>query len=80
MALDGHPIYRLLCDQATSSTADEVAPGTGTPALDTNHGHTANATHFPGGAYHYHYACDSTATINTLMGSFFYGNIGSVAK
>ena len=80
IALDGYPIYGLLCDQATTSTGDDAAPGTGTPALDAYHGHTANTIHFPGGTYHYHFAYDSTATINTLMGSSFNGNIGSVSN
>ena len=80
IALDGYPIYGLLCDQATSSTLDDAAPGTGTPALDVYHGHTANTVLFPGGTYHYHFAFDATATIKTLMGSSFNGNIGSVSN
>ncbi|MCB1305999.1 MAG: YHYH protein [Leptospiraceae bacterium] len=80
IALDGYPIYGLYCDQATASTADDAAPGIGTPALDAYHGHAANTVLFPGGIYHYHYAYDSTATINTLMGSFFNGNIGTVTN
>ena len=80
IALDGYLIYGLFCDQATSSTADDAAPGTGTPALDAYHGHTAPTVIFPGGIYHYHFAFDSTATIKTLMGSNFNGNVGTVTN
>lgn len=79
VALDGYAIYGLLCDQGTTTTADDVAPGTGTPALDGLHGHIANTIHQTG-VYHYHYAFDATATVNTLMGSSFQGNIGSVSN
>ncbi len=80
LALDGYPIYGLLCDQGTAKTLDDLPPGQGTPKLDAHHGHFARTIHFPRGRYHYHYAFDATATIRTLMGSFFYGNIGSVTK
>ncbi|TGM33695.1 YHYH protein [Leptospira biflexa] len=78
--LDGYPVYGLKCDQATASTADDAEPGTGTPALDAYHGHTANTILFPGGIYHYHYAYDATATINTLIGSSFNGNPGTASN
>ncbi|MGJ4734067.1 YHYH protein [Leptospira levettii] len=78
--LDGFPVYGLLCDQNTAATGDDVAPGTGTPALDSNHGHTAATVLFPSGIYHYHYAYDSTATINTLIGSYFHGTPGTVSN
>ncbi|MCR9143891.1 MAG: YHYH protein [bacterium] len=79
IAIDGYAIYGLLCDQGTTSTADDAAPGTGTPALDVRHGHTANTIHQTG-VYHYHYALDGTATINTLMGSNYHGIIGSATN
>ncbi|MGE8722739.1 YHYH protein [Leptospira terpstrae] len=78
--LDGFPVYGQLCDQATAATGDDAAPGTGTPALDSNHGHTANTVLFPSGIYHYHYANDATATTSTLIGSFFHGTPGTVSN
>ncbi len=79
IALDGYAIYGLLCDQGTATTADDAAPGTGTPALDVRHGHIANTIH-QAGVYHYHYALDATATINTLMGSNYHGIVGTVTN
>ncbi|MEQ9366326.1 MAG: YHYH protein [Leptospirales bacterium] len=79
IAIDGYAIYGLLCDQGTTTTADDVAPGTGTPALDVRHGHTANTIHQTG-VYHYHYALDGTATINTLMGSNYHGIVGTATN
>ncbi len=76
IALDGYAIYGQYCDKGTASTADDTAP----TDLDSNHGHTAVTTHFSTATYHYHYAYDSTATIYTLMGSYFYGNIGSATN
>ncbi|TGM42428.1 YHYH protein [Leptospira biflexa] len=78
--LDGFPVYGQLCDLATPATGDDAAPGTGTPTLDANHGHIANTVLFPGGIYHYHYAYDSTATTNTLIGSQFHGTPGTVSN
>jgi len=75
VALDGYAIYGQKCDNGTSSTTDDF-----TPTLDSLHGHTAVTTHFTSATYHYHYAYDSTATINTLMGSYFYSNKGSVSN
>jgi hypothetical protein len=75
IALDGYAIYAQKCDNGTSSTSDDF-----TPTLDSLHGHTAVTTHFSTATYHYHYAYDSTATIYTLMGSYFYGNKGSVSN
>ncbi|WP_420843830.1 YHYH protein [Leptospira levettii] len=82
MLIDGYPVYGLKCDNGTSGTGDDGNPGTVGPALDSNHGHTAVTVHFPsgGGIYHYHYAYDSTATINTLIGSYFHGTPGTVSN
>jgi hypothetical protein len=73
--LDGYAIYGQKCDNGTASTSDDF-----TPTLDSLHGHTAVTQHFPTATYHYHYTSDPTATIYTLMGSFFYGNKGSVSN
>ncbi|MCW7503062.1 YHYH protein [Leptospira sp. 1 VSF14] len=80
MLIDGYPVYGLKCDNGTASTADDDTPGNVGPALDTNHGHTAATVLFPSGIYHYHYAYDSTATINTLIGSYFHGTPGTVSN
>ncbi len=76
IALDGYAIYGQKCDKGTSSTSDDTAP----TDLDSLHGHTAVTTHFSTATYHYHYAYDATATIYTLMGSYFYGKQGSVSN
>ncbi len=73
--LDGYAIYGQKCDNGTATTTDDF-----TPTLDSLHGHTAVTQHFSTATYHYHYVFDSTATINTLMGSYFYGNKGSVSN
>jgi hypothetical protein len=73
--LDGYAIYGKKCDNGTTTTTDDF-----TPTLDSLHGHTAVTTHFTTATYHYHLAYDSTATIDTLMGSYFYGSIGSVSN
>jgi hypothetical protein len=74
--LDGYAIYGKKCDNGTSSSADDFTP----TDLDSLHGHTKVTTHFPTATYHYHLTYDSTATIDTLMGSYFYGNKGSVSN
>lgn len=74
IALDGYAIYGQKCK--TSATATEFTPSD----LDSLHGHTAVTQHFTTATYHYHYKYDSTATIYTLMGSFFYGNKESVSN
>ncbi|MCE9500875.1 MAG: YHYH protein [Leptospira sp.] len=74
--LDGYALYGQKCDKGTSSTSDDFTP----TDLDSLHGHTAVTTHFPTATYHYHYANDPTATIYTLMGSYFYGTKGSVSN
>ncbi len=76
IALDGFAVYGEKCDQATSATGDDAVPGD----LDSYHGHTKTTTHFTTATYHYHYANDATAGIKTLMGSYFYGNVGSVTN
>ena len=73
ISLDGYAIYGQKCK--ASSGASET-----TPTLDALHGHTSTTEHFSTATYHYHYAYDSTATIYTLMGSYFYGNKGSVSN
>ncbi|MBE7437252.1 MAG: YHYH protein [Spirochaetales bacterium] len=75
LALDGYAIYGSRCDNGTAGTGDDF-----TPTLDTYHGHTAVTQHFSTATYHYHYVYDSTATIKTLMGSSFYGTIGTVTN
>ena len=71
IALDGYAIYGANC----SGQGGGAATG-----LDTNHGHTTTTSHFTAATYHYHYANDATAGISTLMGSNFYGRIGSVSN
>lgn len=68
IALDGYPIYGQKNDAGVA------------PTLDTFHGSTGTTKEFPNGTYHYRYAYDSTATVYTLMGSFFRGTIGSVTN
>ncbi|MCE9598576.1 MAG: YHYH protein [Spirochaetia bacterium] len=75
VALDGYAIYGAQCDNGTAGTGDDF-----TPTLDSLHGHTAVTQHFSTATYHYHYVLDSTATIKTLMGSYFYGKIGAVSN
>ncbi|TGM78230.1 YHYH protein [Leptospira mtsangambouensis] len=78
--IDGFPVYGLHCDNNTVTTADDNVPGTVGSALDANHGHTAATLLFPGGIYHYHFASDAIAGINTLIGSNFYGTPGTVSN
>ncbi|WP_336297490.1 YHYH protein [Leptospira sp. GIMC2001] len=81
IALDGYALYGKKCDNGTSATGDDFTPdSTGTNVLDSNHGHTAVTQHFPSATYHYHIAFDSTATIDTLMGSFFHGVAGTATN
>lgn len=68
IALDGYPIYSQKNDSGVA------------PTLDAFHGTTGTTKEFPNGTYHYRYAYDSTATIYTLMGSFFRGNIGTITN
>ncbi|MBM9576280.1 YHYH protein [Leptospira sp. 201903070] len=73
--LDGYALYGKKCDSGTAATGDDF-----TPVLDSLHGHTAVTVHFSTPTYHYHFAPDATAGIDTLMGSFFYGTVGSVSN
>ncbi len=77
IALDGFPIYGRRCDNGTAIREDDFVPdATGTHVLDDNHGHIAATRDFPDGIYHYHAALDDTASIVTLLGSYFYGHPG----
>ncbi|MBM9546530.1 YHYH protein [Leptospira sp. 201903074] len=78
--LDGFPVYGLKCDNNTANPADDDTPGVIGPGLDGNHGHIAPTLLFPGGIYHYHYANDTTAQTNTLIGSFFHGTPGTISN
>ncbi|MBL8020816.1 MAG: YHYH protein [Leptospirales bacterium] len=71
IALDGYAIYGIRCSGQGNATAS---------GLDTLHGHTTTTTDFATATYHYHFVLDSTATIKTLMGSYFYGKIGQVSN
>ncbi len=67
---------------ATGNSANDTGASNGDTAtsLDKLHGHTAQTRHMTTPTYHYHYAQDPTATIKTLMGSYFRGTIGSVTN
>lgn len=95
IALDGYLIYGKKCDNATASTADDVTltasvgtsdgtagniTGASATTLDQLHGHTTTTIHLSTATYHYHMALDPTATIDTLMGSYFRGVVGSVSN
>ncbi|MBL8032799.1 MAG: YHYH protein [Leptospiraceae bacterium] len=95
VALDGYLIYAEKCDNGTVSTADDFTPtantntapttatgltGNSATTLDELHGHTTTTRHLSTATYHYHYAQDPTATIKTIMGSYFRGTIGSVSN
>lgn len=71
IALDGYAIYGENCSGQSNGTAT---------GLDSYHGHTTTTAHFSTATYHYHYAYDSTATIKTLMGSYFYGIPGTISN
>ncbi len=77
IALDGYAIYGRKC----SGQGNVDATG-----LDAYHGHETVTAHFSTATYHYHYGGttgggnDATAGIPTLMGSSFYGVIGSVTN
>lgn len=67
---------------ATGNSTNDTGAGNGDSAtsLDKLHGHTTTTRHLTTPTYHYHYAQDPTATIKTLMGSYFRGTIGSVSN
>ncbi|MBX7057569.1 MAG: YHYH protein [Leptospirales bacterium] len=77
IALDGYAIYGQYCQ----------GQGGNATGLDAYHGHTTTTAEFTTPTYHYHYGGngtgggnDTTAGIPTLMGSFFYGNVGKVSN
>lgn len=80
VALDGYAIYGQYCGSATTGQ-NATASG-----LDSLHGHTTTTPEFSTATYHYHYGGttgggnDATAGIPTLMGSYFYGNVGQVSN
>lgn len=80
VALDGYAIYGQFCGSATTGQ-NATASG-----LDSLHGHTTTTPDFSTATYHYHYGGttgggnDATAGIPTLMGSYFYGNVGKVSN
>ena len=76
IALDGYAVYGLQCDNGTAATGDDFTPSD----LDSLHGHTTVKNDFSTATYHYHFANDATAGIQTLMGSYFYGVAGSSTK
>jgi len=95
IALDGYLIYAEYCDKGTTATSDDFKPtaptgtaptsstgltGDSATTLDQLHGHTTTTRHLSTATYHYHYAQDPTATVKTLMGSYFRGTIGSVSN
>lgn len=77
IALDGYAIYGQYCS----------GQGATASGLDAYHGHTTTTNEFTTATYHYHYGGngtgggnDTTAGIPTLMGSYFYGNVGKVSN
>lgn len=81
IALDGYAIFGKKCDNGTADTGDDFTPTapSGSPVgtgLDLFHGHTTATQHFSS-TYHYHLALDSTAGIDTLIGSNFRGAKGT---
>jgi hypothetical protein len=95
IALDGYLVYGKKCDNATATTTDDITltastgtsdgtaagiTGASATTLDQLHGHTTTTIHLGTATYHYHMALDPTATIDTLMGSYFRGVIGSASN
>jgi hypothetical protein len=95
IALDGYLIYGKKCDNATATTADDVTltastgtsngsstgvSGASATTLDQLHGHTTTTRHLSTATYHYHMALDPTATIDTLLGSYFRGVAGTITN
>ncbi len=68
IALDGFPVY-----------SQRDANGN-LPTLDSFQGTTSVTTEFPNGTYNYRYALNATATIYTLIGSFFRGTSGTITN
>ncbi|WP_425358594.1 YHYH protein [Turneriella parva] len=95
IALDGYLIYGKKCDNATATTADDITltastgtsdgsaagiTGASATTLDQLHGHTTTTRHLGTATYHYHMALDPTATIDTLLGSYFRGVAGTITN
>ncbi|MBN8219695.1 MAG: YHYH protein [Spirochaetes bacterium] len=93
VALDGYLIYDEYCNSGSGSnflpTANTNAAtgnsatdsvGDSATSLDRLHGHTATTKHLTTATYHYHYMLDPTATIRTLLGSYFRGVPGTVSN
>lgn len=76
MLIDGFAVYGRDCTNASNVTTTPTIGGD----LDANHGHTTTTLHFATATYHYHYTSDPTATIPTLIGSYFYGTPGTVSN
>ncbi|TGL55794.1 YHYH protein [Leptospira kemamanensis] len=77
MLIDGFAVYGSDCKDASNNT---TTPTIANGDLDANHGHTTTTQHFATLTYHYHYSQDPTATIPTLIGSFFHGTPGTVSN
>ncbi|MCW7468406.1 YHYH protein [Leptospira kanakyensis] len=80
MLIDGFAVYGRDCTLNANSGGTTSTPTIAGSQLDANHGHTTTTTHFTTATYHYHYTYDSTATINTLIGSYFHGTPGTVSN
>lgn len=95
IALDGYLIYGKKCDNDTTDPLDDITltASTGTSngqstgltgdtltTLDQLHGHTRKTRHMATATYHYHMALDPTATIDTLLGSYFRGVAGTITN
>ncbi|MCW7487680.1 YHYH protein [Leptospira meyeri] len=78
--IDGFAVYGRDCTLNANSGGTTSTPTIGGGGLDANHGHTTTTTHFATATYHYHYTNDPTATIPTLIGSYFYGTPGTVSN
>lgn len=79
MLIDGFAVYGRDCTLNANSGGTTSTPTIG-GGLDANHGHTTTTAHFTTATYHYHYTSDPTATIPTLIGSYFYGTPGTVSN
>lgn len=93
IALDGYAIYDEACNLGTGganftptanagtlASSTSTVSGDTTTTLDQLHGHTTTTKHFTTATYHYHYMQDTTATIKTLMGSYFKGTPGTISN
>ena len=95
VALDGFLIYAEYCNSGSGSDykpiantnaatgnsgTDSVTQDTTQASLDRLHGHTTTTKHLSTATYHYHYMQDTTATIKTILGSYFRGVPGTVSN